>query len=102
MNDLHRAIIARIISDGVGEGYALDVFNGEATKIRHSRDERAIMDALESTAEDELHFRKDGKRVGMVRLVYANEGWGVASTHTPSLEPIMVGARKVAEGIFSR
>ncbi len=102
MKDLQRAIIARIISDAVGEGYALDVFNGEDTMIRHSRDERAIMGALESTEEDQLRFRRDGKRVGVVRLVYGNEGWGVANEYTPSLEPVMVGARKVADGIFSR
>ncbi|UDL93564.1 hypothetical protein LGH83_13360 [Lichenihabitans sp. PAMC28606] len=102
MKELHRAIITRIISDAVGEGYALDVFNGEETMLRHSRDERAIMDALASTSEDQLRFRRDGKRVGVVRLVYANEGWGVANEYTPVLEPVMIGARNVADGIFSR
>ena len=102
MNDPQRAIIERIISDAVGEGYSLEVFNGEEVIIRHSRDERAVMAALETTKEDQLRFRREGKRVGFVRLVYGNEGWAVASEFSPILAPIMAGARGVSEGIFSR
>ena len=98
MKDLHRAIITRIISDAVSEGYELEVFNGEETIIRHSRDEREIMAALESTNEDQLRFRRNGKRAGFVRLVYRNEGWGVANEYAPALEPIMVGARGSRRG----
>ena len=102
MQDMQRAIITRIVSDAVSEGYALDVFNGEDTMIRHSRDEREIMAALGSSKEDQLRFRREGKRVGVVRLVYENEGWGVANEYTPALEPVMVGARKLAQGVFTR
>lgn len=102
MKDLHRAIVTRLVSDAVSEGYALDVFNGEETMIRHSRDETEILAVLQSRDEDQLRFRRDGKRVGVVHLNYANEGWGVTTEFTPSLAPILVGARKVAEGVFSR
>jgi hypothetical protein len=102
MKDLHRAIVARIISDAIGEGYALEVFNGEETMIRHSRDEREVMAALETRGDDQLRFRREGKRIGVVHLRYGNEGWGVACEFTPILDPIMTGARKVSEGIPSR
>lgn len=102
MNDLQRAIITRVISDAVNDRFELDVFNGEEVMIRHSRDEREIFAALETTGEDQLRFRRDGKRVGFVRLVYANHGWAVASEFTPALAPVMVGARQVSEGVFSR
>ena len=102
MNDLQRAIITRVISDAVDDRYELDVFNGEEVMIRHSRDEREIFAALATTAEDQLRYRRDGKRVGVVRLVYANDGWDVASEFTPALAPVMVGARHVSEGVFSR
>ena len=102
MNDLQRAIVTRMISDAVEDRYDLDVFNGEEIKIRHSRDEREIFAALESTGEDELRYKRDRKRVGTVRLVYANEGWAVASEFTPALASVMVGAKQVADGVFSR
>lgn len=102
MNDLQRAIVTRVISDAVDAGYDLDVFNGEAVMIRHSRDEREIFSALQSAGEDELRYRRAGKRVGFVRLVYANDGWRVASEFSPALAPVMVGARHVAEGEPSR
>jgi hypothetical protein len=102
MNASQRAIIERIISDAVGDGYSLEVFNGEEVMIRHSRDERAVLAALESTKEDQLRFRREGKRVGFVRLVYDNQGWAVASEFSPILAPIMEGARGLSEGVFSR
>ena len=102
MNDLQRAIVTRVISDAVDDRYEIDVFNGRETTLRHSRDEREIFAALESTAEDQLRYSRYGKRVGFVRLVYANDGWDVASEFTPALASVMIGARHVAEGVFSR
>ena len=87
MNDLQRAIITRIVSDAVGDGYALEVFNGEETMIRHSRDEREIMAALETTGEDQLRFRREGKRAGFVRLVYANPGGAWPTSIRPASRP---------------
>ena len=83
------SIAKAIISRGLAAGYQVSVWEGEGYALRYSRDIAAIMEALQSTDEDVIHFSQhvnEGKGafrkyLGWVMLVWGN-GEDVVADHS--------------------
>lgn len=96
---IERQIVERLIDDALAEGYTLDVYDGEETTVAESDDREAILAAMFSVDEERLYYRREGKRVGYVFLVYGNDGHDVISDSTTNLERVMAGAEALAESL---
>lgn len=84
-------------------GYLLGVNDGEEDTIRHSRDLKAIVNALFTTDEDWLLVYEDADQDDplnaaakedtrpdyWVRFVYGNDGWDVVCDYTTGLDHVI-------------
>lgn len=102
MNRIERDIVFTIIQSALDLGFSVSHSNGEEVTCRAAPgDERAIqfkqmMREIRQTDEEYLTFR-DAKnmRVGMVYLVYGNDGWDV--TDNDDMTKILAPANKLAD-----
>lgn len=97
IRQVEKLIAKRVIADALAAGFALGVNDGEETVLENSTNPDAVLAAMFSTDDDHLLFYKDGKRVGWVRFIYGNSGYDVVNDYTVNLEPVMVGATKLAD-----
>lgn len=77
--EIERAIIERLVSDALFfQGYSVSHSDGEAITVSRSRDIAPIMKQLHACDEEGLIFHDaEGRRVGVVSLVYGNGGYVV-------------------------
>lgn len=106
----HRELAARITIEGrvvrrtiqalLQAGYTIDLNDGGETTVFCSRSLDELMQAAFSTDEDYLIARdkETGKKVGMVFLVYGNDGHDVVSDYSLSLEDVMKPVNDYADG----
>lgn len=74
-----RALVNTILE----RGYLISINDGEDWVVRRSADKAAIMLALFSTDEDEIHLRgQAGDKAGWFKLIYGNSGWDVVSDYS--------------------
>jgi hypothetical protein len=80
---MERAIISRLVKDGLKLGYVVSVCDGEEWTVKKSTSYKAIMGAIQTTDEDIIRFRKaDGELVGSFYMVYGNDGYDVISDYS--------------------
>lgn len=94
---VEEAIARRVVTDAIAAGYSLAVDNGEETGEKSNIIE-VIMRELGTTDEDTISFYKNSKqREGFVYLVYGNSGHDVMANWSVAIEPVLEGARKLAD-----
>jgi hypothetical protein len=88
---VERLIAERVTRDLIAAGFALDVFDGEETTLKNSREVGAVMPALMTTDEDHLIARRPEapSTSASVLFVYGNGGFDVISDYSVSLEPVI-------------
>jgi hypothetical protein len=80
---MERAIISRLVKDGLKLGYVVSVCDGEEWTVKKSKSYKAVMNAIQTTDEDILRFRKEnGELVGSFYMVYGNDGYDVISDYS--------------------
>lgn len=72
MNAGNEKQVKRLIEIILKRGYGIGVFDGEEHTIKNSKNPEKIFEALDTTGEDELVIRKDGKWAGSFVLIYCN------------------------------
>jgi hypothetical protein len=80
-------IVKKLIKRALDSEYYITVNDGEEDVVIKSRDYPKIIDAVFSTDEDYLSFYKAADaddRVGIVYLVYGNDGFDVISDYASS------------------
>lgn len=97
VREIEKKIVQRLIADALEQGFTLSVNDGEETVLTRSADAAAIEAAMFSTGEDYLCFAKDGKYVGVVQLVYGNDGYDVIADNHTCLEKALEGVTQYAE-----
>jgi len=99
-NEIERQIIVRLVSDVLASGAAIMVNDGEEDVTGYSRDASEIFAAMSTTDMERLFvlrdIGRDKKKLGWVLLIYGNDA-DVISDYTIDLEPLLVGAEKIAE-----
>jgi len=91
-----RKIVTALIDHALAEGYDLAVFDGE-TRHPATRDRRSIINAAMETDEDRLLLHKNGDLIGVVCLVYGNDGHDVIADYSVELEPFMAPINAIAD-----
>jgi hypothetical protein len=102
---MERRITSKLVGDILAAGHMISVYDGEAYALVQSTDKRQIMEALASTDQDTLFIKgADGKPVGVVALVYGNDGWDVISDHTdtPAMAELLAHANAYARSLEQR
>ena len=97
---VERAIIRRACTDLIAAGLTISVHDGKAMPLKQSSDLAAIMGAIQSSDEDQLLIGDaDGKRLGMISLIYGNDGHDVIADNSVSLEGYLTGANTLADAL---
>lgn len=119
--EMERKIILAIVEDALDEGCAVAYHDGEdyaafsqltgahesdgeeSAAIRENEIER-IMREVHSTETAMLVFKKEGKNLGSVLLVYGNDGHDVISDHTdnPATNLLLKRANKIARKLSEK
>lgn len=81
---IEKKIVSMIVSDAIEQGCKVAVNNGDEDSPIFG-DYADIMRETMHTDEEALIFYKEGKRVGMVFLVYGNDGFDAVCDHTDNL-----------------
>lgn len=97
-------IVRALVDSAVGAGCSVSVWDGEAWALRSSVCQPDILDAMASSDDDVVAFRRNGSLIGSVKLIYGNgedliSDWTLpkGTTYEGSwLEAIVVSALKVA------
>jgi hypothetical protein len=71
--DAARKIAKRLVQAALDAGYAINVYDGEETTVKQSRDKATILDAMATTEGDALTFWLGDTRIGTVWLIYCND-----------------------------
>ena len=101
-----RAIVKTIIEDALDRGYVVRHNDGEswtatAQLSEHTNKEtetNLIMDEIQATDEESLHFWGTNGKIGSVLLVYGNDGHDVVADNTDSeeMDELLAGAMELA------
>lgn len=96
---MERAIISRLVKDGLSLNYTVSVFDGEEWCLKHSESYKAIMDSIQSTDMDKIRFRNNGEIVGTFLMVYGNDGYDVICDYTDNVlsNELIKGANILAD-----
>lgn len=98
-----KMIIRKVVKNAISLGYTVSLFDSEEWTVKRSSNVAEVMEAVQSTEEDTLAFRKDGEHVGSVWLIYGNSASEVMADWTDSeemsriLAPAIARADKLAE-----
>jgi hypothetical protein len=93
-------IARKIVDTMLSFGMTVGVNDGEETVLKRSTSVNDIMQALFSTDEDYIiGYGPDGKKVGVVYLVYGNSGWDVINDYSTSLELVMQPVNNYADSL---
>lgn len=86
---IERRIVSKIIDVALAKNYTISVDNGDDVPIQQSNNKSAILKAMFATDEERVIFYHNGKRAGVVYLVYGNSGWDVMHDHSLFLEEML-------------
>lgn len=102
-------IIRQLVTDALQNGYAVAHHDGEEfTTFSQMGEDTKLEDEIErimreihSTDEETLVFKKNGRIVGSVDLVYGNDGFDAIANHTdfPEMEKLLAGANALADAL---
>lgn len=80
---IEKKIVTFLVDKALTFGFSVTVFDGEEHPVRESKDMTLILDNLFACDEEWLQFYDAGhKIVGVVSLVYGNDGYDVIADHT--------------------
>lgn len=83
---IERTIVSLIVTGAIENGCKVSIDNGDdPAEIPVLGDYEEIMKEVMHTDAEQIRFHKDGKKVGMVFLVYGNDGWDAINDHTDNL-----------------
>lgn len=100
---IEKRIAVAAIDQLLSAGFSLGVYDGEEITIHHSKDKKAIVNALFTTDDDRLFVYfddtnpSDTRPNAWVYLVYGNDGWDVISDYTVNLEAHLTEAIALAD-----
>ena len=97
---IERAIISRLVKDGLKLNYTVSIFDGEEWCLKRSNSYKKIMDSIQSTDVDKIRFRdSDGEIVGSFLMVYGNDGYDVISDYSDNelCNKLIKGADLISE-----
>lgn len=86
ISETERQICECLVTEAIKDGFSISVNDGEDTVVTESIIPSHIFAAMASTGEDILVFHKDGKKIGVLSLVWGN-GADVMSDWTIKLDP---------------
>jgi hypothetical protein len=84
--EMEIAIVTKLVNTAIHLGYDVSVYDGEAWPIKHSTFALNVLAEMFATDEQSLHFHSGKRHIGVVDLVYGNEGWTVIADNTESAE----------------
>jgi hypothetical protein len=84
--EMEIAIVTKLVNTAIHLGYEVSVYDGEAWPIKHSTFALNVLAEMFATSEESLHFHSGKRYIGVVDLVYGNEGWTVIADNTESAE----------------
>jgi hypothetical protein len=97
---IERRIVESVVDAALAAGYRLNVDNGGDVRelLAPSADRAAVLAVMFATGDEHLLvFRKTGKMLGWVHLVYGNSGHDVVADHTAGVEPLLAEAGRIAD-----
>lgn len=91
-----KSVVRAIVRHAIKTGHTVSLYNGEEWAVKLSNSEREVMAEVYATDEETLKFRKDGKVIGSVYLVYGNSAGEVMAdcTASPEVEAILAPANR--------
>lgn len=89
-----KSVVRAIVRNAIKTGHTVSLYNGEEWAVKLSSSEREVMAEVYATDEETLKFRKDGKVIGSVYLVYGNSAGEVMAdcSDCPEIESILAPA----------
>jgi hypothetical protein len=102
---MERRVALTLVRDVLAAGHSISVYDGGDFAALRCRDKRRIMASLASTDEDTLFIRDAaGNNLGVVTLVYGNDGWDVISDHTdtPAMNALLANVNAYADALAGR
>lgn len=72
MNKQEAQVIRKLVKQALAAGYTVSVYDGEEWALKLSTQPEKIMAELGATDCEVLRFRKDGRQVASVTLIYGN------------------------------
>ena len=69
---IEQPICKRLVAKALEAGFAVGVYDGEGWVVNKSTNKTEIVAAMFSTDSDTLAIYENGKRIGMVDLIYGN------------------------------
>lgn len=91
-------ILRNLIAELLSHGFFLSVHDGESRTVSRSTDADTIFKALKTTDDDYLlvYRTRNASCLGVVSLVYGNDGLDVISDNGTALEPFLTGTTAFA------
>jgi hypothetical protein len=100
------AVISAFVKTALKAGHTLGVHDGEELVLKYSSSYKAVMGAIMSVDDEYLLVypvnATSGPRMGLVQLIYGNDGPDVISDYTTNLEPLMGKANEVSERLYDK
>lgn len=88
IQDMEQRIAKMVIQAGIDNGFDMMINDGEDNVTPWTTDPSVLFDAMFSTDEDMIYFRK-GLINHFVYFVYGNEGYDVISDYSVALEEVL-------------
>lgn len=87
---IERRIVRRLVLALIKAGYSVSLYDGQEWVAKKEKTWKAVKDKFFSVDEETLYaYDAEGRRIGVVFLVYGNGGWDVMADWSSSLEPVV-------------
>lgn len=94
---IEQQIIRRAVTDILGKGYKISLYDGGDFTVKRSTDLNLILNATQTTDRDMLKVYEGDSLIGTIILIYGNDGHDVIADYSLSLEEVLKGASLLAD-----
>ena len=94
---IEQKIIRRAVTDILGKGYKISLYDGGDFTVKRSADLNLILNATQTTDRDMLKVYEGDELIGTIILIYGNDGHDVIADYSLSLEEVLKGASLLAD-----
>ena len=94
---IEQQIIRRAVTDILGKGYKISLYDGGEFTVKRSTDLNLILNATQTTDRDMLKVYDGDALIGTIILIYGNDGHDVIADYSLSLEEVLKGASLLAD-----
>ena len=94
---IEQKIIRRAVTDILGKGYKISLYDGGEFTVKRSTDLNLILNATQTTDRDMLKVYEGDSLIGTIILIYGNDGHDVIADYSLSLEEVLKGASLLAD-----